>query len=69
MSFDIRGGAFLSTGLLILTDFILTRCVLYNEEGDFQRESEFSDSLWGMHYDQKMEVLYLTLPEQKNQND
>lgn len=65
MSSDIRGGAFLSTGLLILADFNLTRCVLYNEEGYFQRESKFSDSLWGMHYDQKMEVFYLTLPEQK----
>lgn len=55
----------MSTGLLILTDFNLTQCVLYNEEGDFQRECKFSDSLWGMHYDQKIEVLYLSIPEQK----
>lgn len=56
---------FLSTGLLILTDCIHTRCVLYSEDGRFLRESKFSDYLWGMHYDKKMEVLYLTLPEQK----
>lgn len=63
---DIRGGAFLSNGLLILTDFKLRRCALFSEDGNLQRELKFSTSLWGMYFDQKMEVFYVALPEKQD---
>lgn len=62
---DIRAGAFLPNGVLILTDYNLKRCALFSEDGHFQKELKFSASLWGMHYDQEMEVLYLTIPVKK----
>ncbi|XP_034300929.2 E3 ubiquitin-protein ligase TRIM45-like [Magallana gigas] len=59
---DIKAGAFLPNGVLILTDY---NCALFSEDGHFQKELKFSASLWGMHYDQEMEVLYLTIPVKK----
>lgn len=60
---DVRGGAFLPSGHLVLTDFGLNRCALFGEDGQLQTELSFSSSLWGMHYDQRVEVLYLSIPE------
>lgn len=60
---DVRGGAFLPNGHLVLTDFGLNRCALFGEDGQLQTELSFSSSLWGMHYDQRVEVLYLSIPD------
>lgn len=55
----------MSNGLLILTDFMLNRCALLSEDGNIIRELKFSNSLWGMHYDQKKEVFYAILPKRQ----
>lgn len=62
---SIRGGAFSTNGDLILTDFLSKRFAVFSEEGVFQREFTFSNSAWGMHYDQRNEVIYITLPEKQ----
>lgn len=64
---DIRGDAFLSNGLLILTDYMymLRRCALFSEDGNILRELKFSTSLWGMHYNQKKGVFYVVLPQKQ----
>lgn len=63
---DVRGGGvFLPNDLLILTDLSSKQYAVFSNEGSLQRESPSQDALWGMHYDQKMEVIYVTLPEKQ----
>lgn len=63
---DVRGGGFFwPNDLLILTDLSSKQYAVFSKEGSLQRESPSQDALWGMHYDQKMEVIYVTLPEKQ----
>ncbi|XP_052674122.1 tripartite motif-containing protein 45-like [Crassostrea angulata] len=62
---SIRGGAFSPNGDLILTDLFLKRLTVFSEEGVLQRELTFSNSTWGMHYDQNTEVGYVTFPQKQ----
>ncbi|XP_062578392.1 E3 ubiquitin-protein ligase TRIM45-like [Saccostrea cucullata] len=60
---DIRGGAFLSDGRLLLIDFNHSRCLLYKEKGVMELEAKFSGEVWDAYVNS--DVLYITFSDTK----
>ncbi|XP_061189474.1 uncharacterized protein LOC133197443 [Saccostrea echinata] len=61
MNSDIRGGAFLSDGRLLLIDHKLHRCLIYTETGVLDKEAKFSSAPWEVYV--YLDLLYITFPD------